>query len=301
MQSGLMNTYQHPASNRSWVAWALSALLFAAYILLYFGPMPALGLRFDLLQRAAEVVGRGLGLPRRPAQQVDPLRDRLHAGHGRRAARSSCGATATAPTSASGRSRSWRVQVVFAFLLPIVLQVFGRHEYYFSYFWPLKIEYFYPSVILQQPFLIVFWSFLGSLVAFPLLAFFLGKRFYCSWVCGCGGLANTFGEPFRHLSSKSARAWSIEKVSIHTVLFLALVTTAIVWVNWAVGKQHPAFAALRLRASRTGTASRSGRCSRASSAWASTRSWARASGAASAARWRRSSASCRSSAASASP
>jgi ferredoxin-type protein NapH len=135
------------------------------------------------------------------------------------------------------------VQVVFAFLLPIVLQVLGRKEYYFSYFWPLKIEYFYPSVILQQPFLIVAWSFLGSLVAFPLLAFFLGKRFYCSWVCGCGGLANTFGEPFRHLSSKSVRAWSIEKVSIHAVLFLALVSTAIVWVNWAVGKQHPSFAA----------------------------------------------------------
>ena len=59
MQAGLMNTYQHPASNRSWLAWALSALLFAAYILLYFGPLPALGLRFDLLQRAAEVRGRG--------------------------------------------------------------------------------------------------------------------------------------------------------------------------------------------------------------------------------------------------
>ena len=52
---------------------------------------------------------------------------------------------------------------------------------------------------------------------------------------------------------------------------------------------------------RTGTASPSGRCSRASSGWASTRSWAPACGAGSAARWRRSSASSRSSAASASP
>ena len=193
------------------------------------------------------------------------------------------------------------VQVVFAFFLPIVLQVFGQHEYYFTYFWPLKIEYFYPSVILQQPFLIVFWSFLGSLVAFPLLAFFLGKRFYCSWVCGCGGLANTFGEPFRHLSSKSARAWSIEKVSIHTVLFLALVATAIVWVNWAVGKQHPAFAALRVPGPGVVRLRDRGDVRGRPRAWASTRSWARGSGAASAARWRRSSASCRSSAASASP
>ena len=63
--------------------------------------------------------------------------------------------------------------------------------------------------------------------AFPLLAYFLGKRFYCSWVCGCGGLANTAGEPFRHLSDKSPTAWRIEKVSIYSVLFLSLVATAI--------------------------------------------------------------------------
>jgi ferredoxin-type protein NapH len=139
------------------------------------------------------------------------------------------------------------VQVVLAFALPLVMQVFGGREYYFSYFWPLKIEYLYPSVILQYPFLILAYSFLGSLVAFPLLGYFLGKRFYCSWICGCGGLANTAGEPFRHLSDKSARAWRIEQVSIHSVLFLAVVTTAIVWVNWAIGRQHPSFSAFAFR------------------------------------------------------
>jgi polyferredoxin len=246
MQAGLLHTYRLPASNRSWVAWTLSAVLVAAYLLLYFGPIPALGLRFDLLQAAAEAIGGALGLP--PALRSKWL---LY------------GTVYTLAMVAGGlyflrrhgNTRYQRVrtlsvvsaQVLLAFALPIVLQVFGRHEYYFSYFWPLKIEYFYPSVILQHPFLIVAWSFLGSLVAFPLLAFFLGKRFYCSWVCGCGGLANTAGEPFRHLSSKSARAWSIEKVSIHTVLFLSLLTTAIVWVNWAAGKQHPAFSAFAFR------------------------------------------------------
>src|SRR5262249_11584275 len=126
------------------------------------------------------------------------------------------------------------VQVVFAFTLPIVLKVFQRQEYYFSYFWPLKIEYFYPSVILSQPFLIVMCSFPGSLVAFPLRGSFLGKRFSCSWVCGCGGLANTFGEPWRHLSDKSAKAWRFEKVSVYAVLGLAIVTTIVVGVNWAI-------------------------------------------------------------------
>jgi len=241
MQAGLLNTYQHPLSNRSWLAWSLSVLLFAAYILLYFGPLPALGLRFDLLQRLAEVAGQALGLP------VVLHSKWILYGSVYTLAMIAGGAVVL---RRHGNSRYQRVrtitvvgvQLLFAFMLPIVLQVFGRKEYYFSYFWPLKIEYFYPSVILEQPFLIVFWSFLGSLVAFPLLAYFLGKRFYCSWVCGCGGLANTAGEPFRHLSSKSARAWSVEKVSIHTVLFLALVATAVVWINWAVGRSHPDFA-----------------------------------------------------------
>ncbi len=139
------------------------------------------------------------------------------------------------------------MQVVAAFALPLVMKVFLHHEHYFSYFWPLKIEYLYPSTVVGQPFLILAWSFLGSLVAFPLLAYFLGKRFYCSWVCGCGGLANTAGEPFRHLSSKSAGAWKVEQVSIYTVFFVALATTAIVWLNWAIGQQHPAFASFAFK------------------------------------------------------
>jgi polyferredoxin len=246
MQAGLLDTYDKPISNRSWLAWALSAVLSVAYLLLYFGPMPALGLRTDVLQSAAEGIGGALGLPR--ALQSKWL---LY------------GAVYTLAMILGGiyflrrhgNSRYHRVrtlvvvgvQVVLAFALPLVLQVFGQREFYFSYFWPLKIEYLYPSVILQYPFLIVFWSFVGSLVAFPLLAYFLGKRFYCSWICGCGGLANTAGEPFRHLSQKSARAWSVEKVSIHAVLFVAVLATAVVWVNWAVGKQHPQFAAFAFR------------------------------------------------------
>ena len=116
-------------------------------------------------------------------------------------------------------------------------------------------------MILRQPFLIVVWSFLGSLVAFPMLGYFLGKRFYCSWVCGCGGLANTAGEPFRHLSDKSSKAWRFEKVSVHAVLGLAIVTTVIVWLNWAIGKQPPAVLRLRLPGAAVVRLLRSGRSS----------------------------------------
>jgi polyferredoxin len=128
------------------------------------------------------------------------------------------------------------------------MTVLGRQEYYFSYFWPLKIEYLFPDYILTQPFLIVLYSFVGSLIVFPVAGYFLGKRFYCSWICGCGGLANTAGEPFRHLSDKSAGAWRFEKFSVYAVLALAVLTTIVVGLNWAIGRHHPGFASFAFRA-----------------------------------------------------
>jgi polyferredoxin len=235
MQAGLLDTYHHPMRRRQPVAWALSALLVVSYILLYFGAIPSLGLQVDVFERLAHILH---------------LKDKwLLYGTVYTLAMIIGGAYVLRRHGNSPYQRVRTVtvvavQIVFAFALPIVLQVFRHQEYYFSYFWPLKIEYLYPSVILKQPFLIVIWSVTGSLLAFPLLAYFLGKRFYCSWVCGCGGLANTAGEPFRHLSSKSVTAWRVEKISIHAVLALAVASTAVVGLNWAIGRDHPAFSRL---------------------------------------------------------
>jgi polyferredoxin len=229
MQAGLLSTYRDPAGNRQPVAWLLSAVLVSFYVILYFT---------EVLQPIAE----GAGL-----QSKWTLYGLLYTV--------AMVAGGIVVLRRHGNSRYQRirtlsvvvVQVVFAFALPLVMTVFGRQEHYFSYFWPLKIEYLYPSYILQQPFLILLYSFFGSLVAFPILGYFLGKRFYCSWVCGCGGLANTAGEPFRHLSSKSTRSWRIEQVSVHSVLALAIAATAIVWINWAVGQDHPSFSAFAFK------------------------------------------------------
>lgn len=56
---------------------------------------------------------------------------------------------------------------------------------------------------------------LGSLVAIPLLSRNHGKRF-CTWVCGCGGLAETLGDRWRHLSPKGdrSRSWEFQGVLI---------------------------------------------------------------------------------------
>ncbi len=64
----------------------------------------------------------------------------------------------------------------------------------------------------------------------PILTYRFGKRWYCSWVCGCGGLAETAGDPFRQLSDKSMKAWRIERWVVHSVVvFVTLMTTAVIY------------------------------------------------------------------------
>ncbi|MCA9552912.1 MAG: 4Fe-4S binding protein, partial [Myxococcales bacterium] len=67
---------------------------------------------------------------------------------------------------------------------------------------------------------LIMWGFIGagvfgSLVAIPLAARNHGKRF-CTWICGCGGLAETLGDRWRHLAPKGkrSRAWEFQGVLI---------------------------------------------------------------------------------------
>lgn len=141
-------------------------------------------------------------------------------------------------------------QLGFAYLLPHILVLFKQPEFYFSYFWPLKPEYLYPYSFASYPsrasdigagdgalpaawiafFMLGFAAFM-AFIATPVLTYFFGKRWYCSWVCGCGGLANTAGDPFRQLSDKSLKAWQVERWLIHSVLVIITGITALLWVN----------------------------------------------------------------------
>jgi polyferredoxin len=125
-------------------------------------------------------------------------------------------------------------QLIFAYLLPNLLVLFKQPEFYFSYFWPLKPEYLYPQTWARYgktgTYYLIFAAFL-SFAATPVLTYFFGKRWYCSWVCGCGGLANTAGDSFRHLSSKSSAAWKLEQMMIYPILGLIVLITALLWIN----------------------------------------------------------------------
>lgn len=138
------------------------------------------------------------------------------------------------------------VQTGFGFLIPYLLVAFEKPEFYFSYFWPLKPEYLYPSTwpalasgalgtffsgeAQVMTYFLVFGAFM-TFVATPILTYFFGKRWYCSWVCGCGGLANTAGDPFRQLSDKSLKAWKLERWIIHSVLVVIVLVTGVLWAN----------------------------------------------------------------------
>ncbi|MCA8959250.1 MAG: 4Fe-4S binding protein [Planctomycetes bacterium] len=129
-------------------------------------------------------------------------------------------------------------QLVLAFLVPSFLVLFQQPEFYFSYFWPLKYSYFFPGEFPSDPLavkrLFLYWAVVMSFVATPVLTYLFGKRWYCSWVCGCGGLAETAGDPWRQLSSKSTTSWWIERWMIHAVLVAIVVLTALLWTNSAL-------------------------------------------------------------------
>lgn len=133
------------------------------------------------------------------------------------------------------------VQIVLAFTLPFVMFIFANKDFYLSYLWPLKIDYLYPDTLAKFPVYVAIYSILASLVAMPILALRVGKRWYCSWVCGCGGLANTFGDPWRHLTSTSTRSWKLEKGTVHTVMVVAVVLTVLVAVDVFAGDSMPRY------------------------------------------------------------
>ena len=140
------------------------------------------------------------------------------------------------------RYQIWRTlsvmffQLGLAYILPNILKLFQQPEYYFSYFWPLKAEYFYPQSWAQSYGVGVYFLAFGALMSFaatPVLTYLYGKRWYCSWVCGCGGLAESMGDPFRQLSNKSTSAWKIERWMVHGILVFIVLVTLLLWLHSA--------------------------------------------------------------------
>jgi len=204
-----MTTYREAWRSRGATAWVASALLVGFYCALYWtdwfeGPAAAIGLKnkwylYGFLYCVFMVGGAVYYLRQHGNSRYNQLRIAVNVA----------------------------VQVLLGFTLPFVMPMLGQPEFYFSYFWPLKYDYLFPDTLHSLPLYLSLYTILGTFVLAPVASLLWGKRWYCSWVCGCGALANTFGDPWRHLTSPSTKAWRFEKVAVHSVLLLAFFLLAV--------------------------------------------------------------------------
>ncbi|MFN0201650.1 MAG: 4Fe-4S binding protein [Bacteroidia bacterium] len=145
-------------------------------------------------------------------------------------------------------------QLVFAFIIPEILEFLNEPYIQFHVAFPLDYSFFFDYRLysyvgkadwgyaggsmtflgIKTGILFLAWGILFSLIGVPVLTYFYGKRWMCSWVCGCGGLAETLGDPFRQQSDKSLKAWKIERYLIYSVLVFSVVMTIFVLLSYQV-------------------------------------------------------------------
>lgn len=132
-------------------------------------------------------------------------------------------------------------QTSFAFLIPEFMARLNNDQFSLPYYdlkniWPLnyynferyRVNSFIDAGDIGLALLI--FGILSIFVITPILTYKYGKRWYCSWVCGCGALAETAGDSFRQLSDKTQKAWKIERWVVHSVVvFVTLMTIAVIY------------------------------------------------------------------------
>ncbi len=225
------NVFFNPATNRGWIGWIAMIWLVLFYCILYFMPHLAMSWTF-IVEPVKDVFAPGgasqwflYGLLYCTVMLVMGIRMIIKYRH-----------------SKYHIVRTFSVlffQIVFAFLLVELLPLFQLPAVDFKNAWPLDYDFLFDWNVLDllrneaygKFGLFVFvWGIFFSLILVPVFVYFFGKRWYCSWVCGCGGLAETLGDPYRQLSDKSVKAWKFERYIVHGVLLFAILMT--VWVGY---------------------------------------------------------------------
>ncbi|MCB0429713.1 MAG: 4Fe-4S binding protein [Flavobacteriales bacterium] len=239
-------TWFAPLTSRGTWAWVFGAMLTLFYVLLYWYP---------------EMLGLGEQTNTGLVALFDPLAMLFHGSGAKASQWFMYGTLYTVLILTLGirfifKYRRNRYQVIrtivlmaaqtcLAYLVPEILEGLQDGKAYFAkdikYFWPLNYYFFedwHLDAMRQGGTLgmvCLVWGIIGFALLTPVLTYFLGKRWYCSWICGCGGLAETAGDSFRHLSSKSIRAWKLERWLIHGVLVYIVVVTAVVLYGYFSG------------------------------------------------------------------
>ncbi len=221
-KKGIKNNgiYQENATNRGWIAWLVFVFLVSFYLVLYFRPEYAVNWTY----------------------LVDPISEFLSgnpAGHWFVYGFMYCTVMCVMAVRMYIKYRHNRYQtirttsvlffqIVFAFLIPEIMVRLQMPYYDFKNAFPLDYDFFFQwnlKSLLNSGgigLFILVWGIVLTLVIVPVMVYFFGKRWYCSWVCGCGGLAETLGDPYRQHSSKSLFSWKVERWLVHGVLVFAV-------------------------------------------------------------------------------
>lgn len=215
--------YLENATNKGWIAWLVFIFLVSFYLILYFKSEYAINWTY----------------------LVDPISESLSgnlAGHWFVYGFMYCTVMTVMAVRMyiKYRHNMYQVvrttsvlffQIVFAFLIPEIMVRLQMPYYDFKNAFPLDYDFFFNwnlKALLNSGgigLFILVWGIVLTLVIVPVMVYFFGKRWYCSWVCGCGGLAETLGDPYRQHSSKSLFSWKVERWLIHGVLIFAVVMT----------------------------------------------------------------------------
>ncbi|MCH7878317.1 MAG: 4Fe-4S binding protein [candidate division Zixibacteria bacterium] len=232
MQTGLLSTYLKPLKTRHVGAWTLSSLLIGFFLIFYFTVM------LDARLLDLGVGGKPLASLLNSATSALGLSNKWWLYSWLYTLAMVIGGVFFLSKHAKTPYQRWRtitvvmVQIVFVMALPYLMVYFEKPVYNFAMFWPLKHDTFYPGTTKNLPELYMMYSIVGAFFLVPALTFLFGKRWYCSWACGCGGLAETAGDSFRHLSNKSTNAWRFERYSIHLVLLFVIINTILVIIHF---------------------------------------------------------------------
>ncbi|WP_417785635.1 4Fe-4S binding protein [Tenacibaculum sp.] len=227
--------YLEASTNRGWIAWLVLIYLVVFYLLLYFFPDYVVNWTF-ILDPISKFLNGGeasqwfvYGFLYCVIMLVMGVRMYIKYRHNK--------------YQVIRTTSVLFFQIVFAFLIPEIMTSLNMPGYDFKNAFPLDYDFFFEWNLdsLRNSgaigLFILVWGIVLTLIIVPVMVYFFGKRWYCSWVCGCGGLAETLGDPYRQHSNKSMNAWKLERWLIHSVLVFSLVMTVVTLYCYFTGAQ----------------------------------------------------------------
>lgn len=227
--------YHQTSTNRGWVAWLVLVYLVVFYLLLYFWADYVVNWTY-ILDPISEALNGGLasqwfvyGFLYCVIMIVMAARMYIKYRHNK--------------YQVIRTTSVLFFQIVFAFLIPEIMVSLNMPGYDFKNAFPLDYDFFFEWNLNSLHnsgaigLFILVWGTILTLIIVPVMVYFFGKRWYCSWVCGCGGLAETLGDPYRQHSDKSLNAWKLERWLIHSVLVFSLIMTLVTLYCYFTGAQ----------------------------------------------------------------